>query len=119
MITQGSPMKSIPTIGIAMNSSIGSALLRYARLERCEFGVDLVRRAEFGDLLFERLGRLTEAGRIRAALGKIDPAFEHIEAGKGVGDLRAVVHLAQLGAVVRALEPSDDRILAGAGLAQL
>src|SRR4051812_7900151 len=109
MITQGSPMKSMPTMTMGRStSSMPSALLRYARLERFEFGIDLVRRTELGDLFLERLRRFAEARRIGASLGEIDPALQHIEAREGVGDLVAIVHLAQLGAIGRAFHAGDE-----------
>src|SRR4051812_36122494 len=114
-------MKRMPrTTGtMMMPSSMVSGPLVHAGLERLELGIDLLGRTQLGDLFLEGLGFAAQAGRIGASFGEVDPAFEHVEAREGVAHLRAIGHFAETRAVVGALQPSDDRVLADARLAQL
>ena len=57
--------------------------------------------------------------RFGAAFGEVGAALEQLELGEGVGGAAAVHDLARPGPGDRALEPRRDRILAGAGFAQL
>src|SRR3546814_13908904 len=60
-------------------SAIGSILLVHLGLQRREIGLDLLARAQFGDLLVERLLRRTQRQRIGATLGHVDAAFGHVK----------------------------------------
>ena len=65
------------------------------------------------------LGGAPRLKRVGLALGEVGMALEHVEAREGVVDLGAGIKLAKPGAVLGALHPGHDRVLAGAGLAQL
>src|SRR6476661_2183331 len=115
-------MNSIATMTIGMRASPSiSALLAgvEAGLQRFELGLDLLLVAKLGNLFLEALRRRAERERVGAALGEIGMALEHVEAREGLVDLGAGIDFAHAGALVGALHPGLDRVLAGARLAKL
>src|SRR3954468_22532547 len=107
------------TMGMMM-SSMASALLLAAEagLQGFQLRVDLLGVAQLGDLLVERLGRRPERQCVGAALGEIGMPLEHVEAGEGVVDLGTGIHLPEARALVGAVEPGLDGVLAGPRLPQ-
>src|SRR3954452_25227867 len=97
-------MTSGPCTGSALLlrgfAAIGA--LGQRRLQRLQLGIDLVGVAKLRNLFLERLGGGAEAQRVGVALGEVGMALEHVEARKGVVDLRPRIELAKAAAILRA-----------------